>query len=127
MYDNSPAGVDTKEVLKALITISIPVVLGSLATQISGLIDVAMVQRQLHDGVADNMSVFEAQYRHLFDEAGWQNIINHAVEADGKIVGYENQMHLFLYFHFFILPFLKYQSPVRECVPVHRDRYSEDS
>lgn len=97
MYDNSPAGVDTKEVLKALIAISIPVVLGSLATQISGLIDVAMVQRQLHDGVADNMSVFEAQYRHLFDEAGWQNIINHAVEADGKIVGYENQMHLFLY------------------------------
>jgi len=97
MYDNSPAGIDTKEVLKALIAISIPVVLGSMATQISGLIDVAMVQRQLHDGVAGNISVFESQYKHLFDEAGWQEIVRHPVEEAGKIVGYENELHLFLY------------------------------
>jgi len=97
MYTNSPAGIDTKQIFKALVAISIPVVLGSLATQISGLIDVAMVQRQLYSGVSENMSVFESQYKHLFTETGWQNIVNHPIEIDGKIVGYENQMHLFLY------------------------------
>ncbi len=97
MYLNSPAGIDTKEVFKALVAISIPVVLGSLATQISGLIDVAMVQRQLHDGVANNLSVFEAQYKHLFTDSQWQNIINHPVETSGEIVAHENRLHLFLY------------------------------
>lgn len=97
MYANSPNGIDAKEVFKALVAISIPVVLGSLATQVSGLIDVAMVQRQLHDGVAGNMAVFEAQYKHLFTDSGWQNIVNHPIEDSGQIVGYENQLHLFLY------------------------------
>ena len=62
MYANAPAGVDVKEVFKALVTISIPVVLGSLATQISGLIDVTMVQYQLNEDVAKNLDYFKNQY-----------------------------------------------------------------
>jgi stage V sporulation protein B len=62
MYSNSPAGVDIKEVFKALVTISIPVVLGSLATQISGLIDVTMVQYQLNTDVANNLEFFKNEY-----------------------------------------------------------------
>ncbi len=98
MYLASPPSFSNNDIFKALIAISIPVVLGSLATQISGLIDVAMVQRQLHDGVANDMTVFESQYRNLFaDESAWQNIVNHPIMEGDKIVGYENQMHLFLY------------------------------
>lgn len=96
-YVSSPAGIPVNDVFKALVAISIPVVLGSLATQISGLIDVAMVQRQLHNGVAGDMSIFEAQYKHLFTDAGWQDVINHPIKEAEQIVGYENQMHLFLY------------------------------
>jgi len=81
MYKNAPNGIDTKEVLKALITISIPVVLGSLATQISGLIDVTMVQYQLNSDVAENLGYFKEQYGYYLNA---ENV------ADGKI-------HTFLY------------------------------
>lgn len=81
MYENSPAGLNTKDVLKALVTISIPVVLGSMATQISGLIDVTMVQYQLNEGVAENLDYFKNQY------GGYLRLEN---VADDKI-------HTFLY------------------------------
>ena len=85
MYSSAPAAIDTKEVFKALIAISIPVVLGSLATQISGLIDVAMVQRQLHGVVESDFSIFESQYRKYFTDAEWAKVV-----ADGEL-------HLFPY------------------------------
>lgn len=77
----APPAVDTKEVFKALIAISIPVVLGSLATQISGLVDVTMVQSQLNSGVANNLALFKDRYSEylLAEEV-----------ADGNI-------HIFLY------------------------------
>ena len=81
MYENSPAGLNTKDILKALVTISIPVVLGSMATQISGLIDVTMVQYQLNEGVAENLDYFKNQY------GGYLRLEN---VADDKI-------HTFLY------------------------------
>lgn len=81
MYANSPEGVDVKEVFKALVTISIPVVLGSLATQISGLIDVTMVQYQLNAGVAKNLDYFKNQY------GLYLNLENVA----------DNKIHTFLY------------------------------
>lgn len=62
MYENAPAGVDTKDVFKALVAISIPVVLGSLATQISGLIDVTMVQYQLNADITENLDYFKNEY-----------------------------------------------------------------
>ena len=72
---------NTKDILKALVTISIPVVLGSMATQISGLIDVTMVQYQLNEGVAENLDYFKNQY------GGYLRLEN---VADDKI-------HTFLY------------------------------
>lgn len=81
MYKNAPAGVDTKEVFKALVTISIPVVLGSLATQISGLIDVTMVQYQLNADVAGNLDYFKNEYGYYLNA---ENVV------DSKI-------HTFLY------------------------------
>lgn len=81
MYKNAPNGVDTKEVLKALVAISIPVVLGSMATQISGLIDVTMVQYQLNTDVAENLNYFKAQYGYYLSA---ENVV------DSKI-------HTFLY------------------------------
>ncbi len=61
-FSLAPKAVDIKEVFKALVTISIPVVLGSMATQISGLIDVTMVQSQLNSGVVGNLDLFKNQY-----------------------------------------------------------------
>ena len=81
MYETAPNGVDTKEVLKALVAISIPVVLGSMATQISGLIDVTMVQYQLNADVAENLNYFKSQYGYYLSA---ENV------ADSKI-------HTFLY------------------------------
>lgn len=81
MYESSPVGLNTKDVLKALVAISIPVVLGSMATQISGLIDVTMVQYQLNEGVSENLDYFKNQY------GGYLRLEN---VADDKI-------HTFLY------------------------------
>lgn len=81
MYTNAPVGIDKKEVFKALVSISIPVVLGSLATQISGLVDVTMVQYQLNADVAKNLDYFKNQYGYYLT---LENV------ADNKI-------HTFLY------------------------------
>lgn len=81
MYANAPVGIDKKEVFKALVSISIPVVLGSLATQISGLVDVTMVQYQLNADVAKNLDYFKNQYGYYLT---LENV------ADNKI-------HTFLY------------------------------
>lgn len=47
LYDDSPAPDRSKKILKTMVAIAIPVVLGSLVNNITSLIDVAMVQKQL--------------------------------------------------------------------------------
>ncbi|MBR3844083.1 MAG: polysaccharide biosynthesis protein [Clostridia bacterium] len=51
-----------KQIFKALITIAVPVIIGSLASQIAGLIDVTTVQRRLSDIVQSNPSFFETNF-----------------------------------------------------------------
>lgn len=74
-YISAPPAINTREIFKALIAISIPVVLGSMATQISGLIDVAMVQRQLYGVAESNFSVFENQYSQYYTSAEWAKYV----------------------------------------------------
>ena len=47
LYDSSPQPDRAKKILKTMVAIAIPVVLGSLVNNITSLIDVAMVQKQL--------------------------------------------------------------------------------
>ncbi len=84
-YSSAPVPIEINSVFKALVAISVPVVLGSLATQISGLIDVAMVQRQLHNVVQSDFAIFESQYSKYFTADEWAKVV-----ADGEL-------HLFPY------------------------------
>lgn len=65
--DSAPNANSSGQTLKILVTIAIPIVLGSLVNNVSSLIDVAMVQTQLKNAMekapqyfADNYSVFIA-------------------------------------------------------------------
>lgn len=59
--------VDTnKQIFKALITIAVPVIIGSLASQIAGLIDVTTVQRRLSDAVQQNPAFFEENFPEMW-------------------------------------------------------------
>lgn len=79
-YLTAPPALDNKSIFKALIAISIPVVLGSMATQISGLIDVAMVQRQLYTVSETNFNVFESAYKGFYTSEQWAKYV-----ADGEV------------------------------------------
>ena len=71
--------VDTnKQIFKALITIAVPVIIGSLASQIAGLIDVTTVQRRLSDAVQQNPAFFEENFPEM-----WNALLQ---EAPGKTV-----------------------------------------
>ena len=71
--------VDTnKQIFKALITIAVPVIIGSLASQIAGLIDVTTVQRRLSDAVQQNPAFFEENFPEM-----WKALL---LEAPGKTV-----------------------------------------
>ncbi len=59
---NSPAPFTGRAIFMSIIAISIPVALGSLVNQISGLIDVAMVQAQLKTGVLENIDIYRQMY-----------------------------------------------------------------
>lgn len=60
--------VDTnKQIFKALITIAVPVIIGSLASQIAGLIDVTTVQRRLSDAVQQNPAFFEENFPEMWN------------------------------------------------------------
>ncbi len=51
-----------KAILKALIVFAIPVAIGSLVNNVASLIDVVMVQRQLHTAVTNAPDVFRQMY-----------------------------------------------------------------
>ena len=74
-YETAPPALDNKSIFKALIAISIPVVLGSMATQVSGLIDVAMVQRQLYTVSKTDFNIFEAAYKGFYSAEEWASYI----------------------------------------------------
>ncbi len=62
MLIESPKADDGRTILKSLVLIGIPVVLGSLVTNIASLIDVTMVQRQLGSAVERSPEVFRQLY-----------------------------------------------------------------
>lgn len=62
----APNATDNKMLLKTLIAFAIPVAIGSLVNNVASLIDVAMVQRQLHTAVASNPDVFYDMYSQNF-------------------------------------------------------------
>ncbi len=74
-YALAPQPLPTRDVLKALVAISIPVVLGSMATQISGLIDVAMVQNQLYGVVDSNYELFQDRYSQYYSAEQWARYV----------------------------------------------------
>lgn len=60
-----------KVIFKALITFAIPVAIGSLVNNVASLIDVVMVQRQLHSAVEGAPQVFREMYgQYLVDIDG---------------------------------------------------------
>ena len=63
MLAESPPAMPQKKIFKMLIAIAIPVALGSLVTQFSGLIDVVMVQGQLKRTVVAHPQAFSAMYQ----------------------------------------------------------------
>ncbi len=60
-----------RQILKALLVIAVPVVIGSLASQIAGLVDAVTVQKRLNDMVSANPQTVET----LFPEM-WQSFLN---------------------------------------------------
>lgn len=60
---------NSKTILKSLIAISVPVVLGSLVTNIASLIDVTMVQWQLSNAVEKSPEFFRSMYPEMLAEA----------------------------------------------------------
>lgn len=63
MLEESPNPLSQRKIFKLLVAIAIPVALGSLVTQVSGLIDVVMVQGQLKKTVAANPQAFAEMYQ----------------------------------------------------------------
>jgi len=66
-----------KSILKALIAISVPVVLGSLVTNIASLIDVTMVQWQLDNAVKSSPQVFRNLYGEILKDTTDAEIPNY--------------------------------------------------
>lgn len=64
--DLAPNAATNKALLKTLVAFAIPVAIGSLVNNVASLIDVAMVQRQLHNTVSDNPKVFYDMYSENF-------------------------------------------------------------
>ena len=68
MLAESPLSESGKSILKSLILIGIPVVLGSLVTNIASLIDVTMVQSQLSSAVENSPQVFRELYSEYLED-----------------------------------------------------------
>lgn len=68
MLAESPLSYSGKSILKSLILIGIPVVLGSLVTNIASLIDVTMVQSQLSSAVENSPQVFRELYSEYLED-----------------------------------------------------------
>ncbi len=63
LYIASPEADGTKKILKTMIAIAIPVVLGSLVNNITSLIDVAMVQKQLAVAISRSPQYFSEHFK----------------------------------------------------------------
>lgn len=77
MLASSEPAESGKSILKSLIAISIPVVLGSLVTNIASLIDVTMVQWQLDNAVKNSPEVFRNLYGDILKETTDAEIPNY--------------------------------------------------
>ena len=65
LYETSPSPDRSKKILKTMVAIAIPVVLGSLVNNITSLIDVAMVQRQLAVAIEKAPGYFADAFRNF--------------------------------------------------------------
>ena len=72
MMSASPAA-SSRDTLKRLVLIAIPIVLGSLVNNVTSLIDVAMVQGQLARALAKAPGYFETVYAGLISSEIEQN------------------------------------------------------
>lgn len=63
-----PSVYTKKQTFKALITIAVPVILGSLASQIASLIDVTTVQKQLSNIVYQDPTFFQNNFSDMWQE-----------------------------------------------------------
>lgn len=77
MLASSEPAESGKSILKALVAISVPVVLGSLVTNIASLIDVTMVQNQLKNAVESSPEVFRNLYGDMLKETTDAEIPNY--------------------------------------------------
>lgn len=62
-FEMSPEAKSARDTFKALVAIAVPIVLGSLATYITSLIDVVMVQRQIANALERSPEVFNNMYK----------------------------------------------------------------
>lgn len=60
---SAPEAASGRDTLRSLIAIAVPIVLGSLATYVTSLVDVVMVQRQIAKAVADSPEIFGEMYK----------------------------------------------------------------
>ena len=65
MYNAAPPAESKKKILRAMILIAIPVVLGSLVNNVTSLIDVAMVQKRLAVAIAKDSQYFTEHFKDL--------------------------------------------------------------
>ena len=65
LYNASPEADAKKKILRMMIRIAIPVVLGSLVNNVTSLIDVAMVQKRLAVAIESDPAYFEAHFNNL--------------------------------------------------------------
>lgn len=65
LYNGAPAAQSGKKILKIMIAIAIPVVLGSLVNNVTSLIDVAMVQKRLAQAINKDPAYFAGKFRDL--------------------------------------------------------------
>lgn len=67
LYDAASPPDNGKKILKTMITIAIPIVLGSLVNNVTTLIDVAMVQKQLAVAIGKAPEYFETTFREFIN------------------------------------------------------------
>ena len=65
LYNAAPEAQPGRIILKTMIAIAIPVVLGSLVNNVTSLIDVAMVQKRLAQAISKDTAYFTEKFRDL--------------------------------------------------------------
>ncbi|MBQ7045602.1 MAG: polysaccharide biosynthesis protein [Clostridia bacterium] len=64
----SPEPYSNKKTLKIILSVAIPIVLGSMATYVAGFIDVFMIKIQLSNAIKDHAEFFAREYAQLISE-----------------------------------------------------------